>query len=339
MIDSRFYDRLAPLTSSELADLISTPRPDLERSFSGLASLEAAGPNDIAYCADKAHAGALAATRAGMVITLPALVSRAPDTTQCLSTAHPAQAFALAARRLTAPKSSAGAALGVHPEARVEPGALISPGASIGPGAEIGSGTRIAPGAVIGPGVAIGRDSIIGANASIHFALIGDRVTLSAGVVIGESGFGVAAGPAGLMDLPHLGRVVIQDGVSIGANSCVDRGFLGDTVIGEGTKIDNLVQVAHNVRIGRYCVLAAHTGISGSVTIGDGCQLGGRVGIADHVTIGPGVRLAAASGVAGDVPAGETWAGYPARPRWQWLRETVWLSRAAAVKTEKNKGH
>jgi UDP-3-O-[3-hydroxymyristoyl] glucosamine N-acyltransferase len=339
MIDSRFYDGLAPLTSGELADLIKAPRPVEARLFTGVASLEAAGPEDIAYCTDRSHAAALAVSRAGAVILTPDLAARAPTTAQILISAHPAQGFALAANQLISAKTSAGQGAEVHAEAIVEPGAMVSPGASIGPGAEIGAGARIAPGVVIGPGVAVGRGCVIGSNVSIHFALIGDRVTISAGAVIGESGFGVAAGPAGLVDLPHLGRVVIQDGVSIGANSCVDRGFLGDTVIGEGTRIDNLVQIAHNVRIGRFCVLAAQTGISGSVTIGDGCQLGGRVGVADHLTIGAGARLAAASGVAGDVPSGETWAGYPARPRWQWLRETVWLTRAAAVKPDKNKGH
>jgi UDP-3-O-[3-hydroxymyristoyl] glucosamine N-acyltransferase len=339
MIDSRFYDYLAPLTSGELADLIKAPRPVEARRFTGVASLEAAGPDDIAYCADRSHVAALAESRAGAVILAPNLAARAPARAETLISGPPAHGFALAANRLIKARTSAGQARGVHAEAIVEPGAMVSPDASIGPGAEIGTGARIAPGVVVGPGVAVGRGCVIGPNVSIHFALIGDRVTISAGAVIGETGFGVAAGPAGLTDLPHLGRVVIQDGVTIGANSCVDRGFLGDTVIGEGTRIDNLVQIAHNVRIGRFCVLAAQTGISGSVTIGDGCQLGGRVGVADHLTIGAGARLAAASGVAGHVPSGETWAGYPARPRWQWLRETVWLTRAAAVKPDKNKGH
>jgi UDP-3-O-[3-hydroxymyristoyl] glucosamine N-acyltransferase len=175
---------------------------------------------------------------------------------------------------------------------------------------------------------------VVGASASIGVALIGDGVRLAAAVVIGEPGFGVAVGPRGLIDVPQLGRVIIQDNVSIGAHTCVDRGAFDDTVIGENTKIDNLVQIAHNVTIGRNCVIAGHCGLSGSAVLGDGVQLGGRVGLADHVVIGAGARLAAASGVMRDVPAGETWCGAPARPRRQFFREVAWLTRAASRRDE-----
>ena len=217
----------------------------------------------------------------------------------------------------------------MHPSAQLEDGVILGPGAVIGQNAVIGRGTYISAGAVIGPGVTFGRDGYVGANASIGFALIGDKVRVHSGAVIGEPGFGAAAGPDGLVDVPQLGRVIIQDGVTIGSGSCIDRGAWDDTVIGENTKIDNFVQIAHNVVIGRNCLLAAHTGISGSVFVGDGCMFGGRAGVSDHRMIGAGARIAAAAGVMSNVPAGESWGGYPARPMKRWLREIAWLARAA----------
>jgi UDP-3-O-[3-hydroxymyristoyl] glucosamine N-acyltransferase len=200
----------------------------------------------------------------------------------------------------------------------------------VGPGAQIGAGTEIGPNTVVGPGVAVGRDCRISGNVTLGFCLIGDRVQILAGAVIGEAGFGAAAGPKGLVDMPQLGRVIIQDGVTVGANSCIDRGAFEDTVIGENTKIDNLVQIAHNVRIGRNCVMAAQSGIAGSVEVGDGVQFGGRAGVADHLVIGDGARIAAASGLMQNVPPGETWGGLPGRPIRQWMREMAWLTRRAA---------
>jgi len=218
----------------------------------------------------------------------------------------------------------------ISADARLEDGVDLSPGVVIGPGAHVGRGTRIGANTVIGPGVAIGRDCRIGSNVSISFALIGDRVMIYSNTAIGEAGFGATLGPKGIIDIPQLGRVLIQDGVTLGANVAVDRGAYDDTTIGENTKIDNLVHIGHNVRIGRNCVLAAFVGISGSVTIGDGARFGGRAGIADHVTIGDGAQIGGAAGVLKDIPAGEIWSGYPAQPLRKWLREVNWLSKAAA---------
>ena len=197
----------------------------------------------------------------------------------------------------------------------------------IGPDVRIGRGTRIDPNAVIGPGVSIGRDCIIGPNSSVTFALIGDRVQIYSARGIGEAGFGATGGEAGLVDVPQLGRVIIQDGVTLGANSCVDRGAWEDTVVGENSKLDNMTHIGHNAVLGRNCVMAAYSGLSGTVKVGDGVAMGGRVGIADHVNIGAGAQIGAGAGVFRDIPAGETWGGYPALPMKAWLRQTAWLSR------------
>ena len=243
--------------------------------------------------------------------------------------ASPPAAYAIAADRLHRPRRHEAGAPTVHPSAELEDGVMLGPGAVVGQGVTIGRGCYISPGAVIGPGVAIGPGGYIGANACVGFALIGARARIHAGAVIGEPGFGAAAGAGGLVDIPQLGRVIVHDGVTIGSGSCVDRGAWDDTVIGENTKIDNFVQIAHNVVIGRDCLLAAHTGISGSAVVGDGCMFGGRAGVTDHVTIGAGARIAAAAGVMKDVPPGESWGGSPARPLGRWMRETAWLARAA----------
>ena len=224
----------------------------------------------------------------------------------------------------------------IDPTAVLEPGVAVGPGVVIGPGARIGSGTHLGPGAVIGPGVSVGRNCRIGPRAVVGFALLGDNVALHAGSVIGEAGFGAAGGPNGVVDVPQMGRVILQDNVTIGANSCVDRGAYEDTVVGENTKVDNLVHIAHNTKVGRNCVMAAYVGISGSVTIGDGVAFGGRAGVADHVTIGDGASLGGGCSVIKDVPAGEVWSGYPGRPLREFLRETAWVARAASRKGTKS---
>ena len=332
MPDPRFFEPLGPVPLGELARLAGATLADAgagDRSIRAVAPLGSAASDEVAFFADKRYAAALDSTGAGACFVAEGLAHRLPGGCAALLTSEPQAAWARAAGRLHRLRDFDPEAPAVDPTAKLEADVRLAAGVVVGADAEIGAGTTVAPGAVIGPGVAIGRHCRIGPRAVILCSLLGDRVSVLAGAVIGEAGFGVAAGRSGPVDAPQLGRVILQDGVTVGANTCIDRGAFDDTVVGENTKIDNLVQVAHNVRLGRNCILAAHTGISGSVTVGDGVMFGGRAGVGDHVDIGAGARIGAAAGVMKSVPAGETWGGSPARPVKQWLRETAWLIRAA----------
>ncbi|MBU1325598.1 MAG: UDP-3-O-(3-hydroxymyristoyl)glucosamine N-acyltransferase [Alphaproteobacteria bacterium] len=330
MPDPRFFESLPPRSVQELADLVGGEvLRGGDRMMSGVAPLASADGGSIAFLSDRKLKTALAQTRAGAVFVRPDAVEDAPVDAAVVVTRTPHAAWSRAAEALIRPR----AFRVVDPETAAEDGAVdFGPGVVVGEGARIGRGTRIGPNTVIGPGVQIGRDCVIGANVSLVFALIGDQVKLSSGVRIGEAGFGAAVSADGPVDVPQLGRAVLQDRVTIGANSCVDRGAFDDTVVGEGTKIDNLVMIAHNCVVGRNCLMAAFTGISGSVTVGDGAVFGGRAGVGDHITIGEGARIAAGAGILKDVPPGETWSGYPAKPLRESLREAVWLAKQASGK-------
>jgi UDP-3-O-[3-hydroxymyristoyl] glucosamine N-acyltransferase len=209
----------------------------------------------------------------------------------------------------------------------------VDPGAVIGPNAEVGSGTVVGAHAVVGPHCRIGRDCSIGPSVSIQNAFIGNRVILHPGARIGQDGFGFDMSPRGHLKVPQVGRVIIQDDVEIGANTTIDRGASRDTVIGEGTKIDNLVQIAHNVVIGRHCVIVGQVGISGSTTLEDFVVVGGQAGTAGHVRIGLGAQVAARSGVMTDIPPKGRWGGTPAQPIRDWHRTTVALKQLATRRT------
>jgi UDP-3-O-[3-hydroxymyristoyl] glucosamine N-acyltransferase len=224
----------------------------------------------------------------------------------------------------------------VAPSAKIGSGTVVAPGAQIGVHVEIGRNCIIGQGAIIGRGVQIGHDVVIGPHVSISHALIGDHVSIFAGSRIGQDGFGFVGGATGHFKIPQLGRVIIQDNVEIGANCCIDRGALADTVIGEGTKIDNLVQIGHNTHVGRHCILAALVGLSGSIEVGDFVVMGGQVGVADHVTIGSGAQIAGKAGVTGNLAGGQVYGGFPAKPVGQWRREMGAIALLAKGKLRTN---
>lgn len=330
MPDPRFFDSLPALSVAELAERVGGEMMrGGDRQVSAVAPLGTAGIGDVAFMGGRKFLLALGLTRAGCVILPAAALEAAPADAAIIVTDEPQAAWARASTALhrAIPLSDADRNLAAEDDTVV-----FEPGAVVGPGARIGRGTRIGANTVIGPGVQIGRDCVIGFNVSVGFALIGDRVRLLSGVRIGEAGFGAARSKAGPVDVPQLGRVILQDGVTVGANSCIDRGAYEDTVVGENTKIDNLVMIAHNCVIGRNCLLAAHTGISGSCIVGDNVIFGGQAGIGDHIRIGEGARVAGGAGVLADIPPGETWSGYPAKPLRQSLREAIWLAKQASAR-------
>ena len=332
MTEPVFFQAATGLTAQEIAALTGATlpaRPSAERRISGIAPLDRAGPTDLSFLQSPKHEAQFAATHAGICLVTRRFADLAPPHTIALVTAAPYRAFVTVAQKLfpqaLRPSSlfeARGVAAGalVHPTARLEDGVTIDPGAVIGPRAEIGAGTVIGPTAVIGPDVRIGRDCAIGAGVTISHALIGDRVIVYPGARIGQDGFGHLPGPKGHDKVPQIGRVIIQDRAEIGANATIDRGAIRDTVIGEGSKIDNLVQIAHNVEIGRHCLLAGQTGISGSSSVGDFVMMGGQVGIADNLRIGDRAMVGASSGVGRDIPAGERYIGTPAEPVRDFMR-------------------
>ena len=306
MSEPVFQARGEGLTLEAIATLVGAAMPAASmcgRRIVNVAPLDIAGPTDLTFFDRERFAAAAAKTHAGACLTTAALAGRLSAPVAALIVAEPFHGFVAVARKLfpqvLRPSSlyevNGVTGAHVHPQARLEDGVSVDPGAVIGPRAEIGAGTMIGAGAVIGAEVRVGRDCAIGANAVISHALIGDRVIIHPGCKIGQDGFGFVMSGRGHLKIPQVGRVIIQDEVEIGAGTTIDRGAIRDTVIGEGTKIDNLVQIGHNVRIGRHCVLVAQTGISGSATMEDFVVLGARAGVNNQVTVGEGAQIAATS--------------------------------------------
>ncbi len=333
MPDRRFFAHAGPFSLSELAELcgVACDPADAGRSIARATPLSAADGECVAFFADKRYLEELKATSAAAVFVPAAFADMVPAGTAALVTPTPQALWSKCAERLH-PVHTLDNSANLHPSAVLDENVYLGPNVVVGADVRIGRGTRISANSVIGPGVQIGRDCDIGANIYIGFALIGDRVRIASGSVIGEAGFGVAGSATGAVDVPQLGRVILQDGVTVGANCAIDRGAFSDTVVGENSKLDNFVQIAHNVTLGRNCAVAAHVGISGSTKVGDGVQFGGQAGIAPHLTIGDGAAVAGQAGVMKDIPAGETVAGFPAQPIRQWLREAAWLSKQSKAR-------
>ncbi len=328
----RFFSNTGPHPVAMLATLVGCDAPSADLMLAGLSSLEAAGPDRIAFIGDTRHATLLERTRAGAVLVTRELAGRVPTTTLALVAGDPVAAWAQVAA-LFHPMPAV--TPGIHPSAVVEAGAAVDAGAQvcahavIEAGAEIGPGCRIGPGAVIGAGVVLGPDCRIGPHASISHAWLGARVYVYPGARIGQEGFGFSIAAQGFVTSPQLAGVVVGDDVEIGANAAVDRGALRHTVIGAGTRIDNLVQVAHNVRIGRHCAIAAQVGISGSAEIDDFVVIGGQAGVADHMHIGARARVGAQSGVMSEIAPGAVVVSSPARPVRDVFREIAMVKRLA----------
>jgi UDP-3-O-[3-hydroxymyristoyl] glucosamine N-acyltransferase len=280
----------------------------------GAAGIESAGPGDLTFAHKKEFEPLLASTQAAAVLVRPGVECPVPS----LRAEDPYAVFARVLHRFLTPQERLFPP-GIHPTAVIDPTARVAADVAIGPYCYVGPGTRVGKGTALGalvvlaPDVEVGQDCLLHHHVTVREAcILGNGVVLHPGVVIGSDGFGYLPGQTGLEKVPQVGRVVVEDAVEIGANSCIDRATTGQTVIGAGTKIDNLVQVAHNVQIGPHCAISAQTGISGSCQVGQGVIMGGQVGLADHVRVCDGAKIGAKSGIFREIPAGQTVFGYPA---------------------------
>ncbi|HYZ31002.1 MAG TPA: UDP-3-O-(3-hydroxymyristoyl)glucosamine N-acyltransferase [Crenalkalicoccus sp.] len=330
--DPRFFGTAAPRRLAEIAAAAGgRSTGDPERCFAGVAALQSAGAQEVSFLDNRRYLDALRATRAGAVVLAPALAEAVPEGCVAILTEQPYLGFARVAALFHPPPP---AIPGRHPSAVVAEDAEIGEGCEIGPHAVIGAGARLGPGcvigshAVVGPGVELGAFCRLHAHASISHTVAGDRVVLHPGARVGQEGFGFAPTPDGRYEtMPQLGIVRLGDGVEIGANACVDRGSQGDTVLGPGTRLDNLVQIGHNVRTGRGCVVVSQAGISGSTTLGDFVMVAAQAGLIGHLQVGDKARIGAQAGVISDVPAGTDILGSPAWPVREFWRAIARLRR------------
>jgi UDP-3-O-[3-hydroxymyristoyl] glucosamine N-acyltransferase len=349
MIPSEFFPPHEGMRLAEFAgslDLRLADPATANRIVRSVSPIYRGVEGDVCYILSRKNRAELGTCRASAIICSEEMAPLIPDHIAILLSKNPHLAFARAGALLHpsamkpadyVPDAGISPLAIVHADARLEDGVSVEPYAVIGQHASIGAGSRIATGAIIGAHVKIGRDCSIGAQASILCSYVGNNVIIHNGARIGQDGFGYAPGPAGFEKIVQIGRVIIQDRVEIGANTTIDRGAMDDTIIGEGTKIDNSVMIGHNVQIGRHCGIVAGVGIAGSTRIGNGVLIGGKVGIAGHITIGDGAQLAGMTGVATDLPAGGKYGGIPARPMKDFLRDSVEMMAKSELNRRKGK--
>ncbi len=337
MADSRFFTNYGAFTIADIIEWSGCSGEDfsadiLQRKIKDVAPLDRATAEHISFFDNAKYLEQFISSKAGACFVKPKYANKAPEHMIALISDDPYRCYALTAQKFYPRKS---------PTTTIAPSAIIAETARIDDSCRIEAGVVIEDNVVIGPnsiicansvihaGVTIGDNCQIGACSTISHALIGNRVIMHRGVHIGQDGFGFALGRSGHIKVPQLGRVIIEDDVEIGSGTCIDRGTGPDTIIGAGSKIDNLVQIGHNVQIGRGAIIVAQVGIAGSSRIGDGAALGGQVGVAGHIKIGAGAKIAAQSGLMDDVPAGANMGGSPAVPIKDWHRQTIAIAKLA----------
>lgn len=338
MADHRFYSVAGPFSLqdiTEIAEVKISDNADTQTFFSDVQPLTSADINHISFLDNNLYIEQFINTQAGACIVHPEHADKAPRGITLLLTKNPYRAYALIASAFYPTASLLNIKKNnkmIDETTVIGKNCEIALGVVIGKNAIIGDNSKIDSNTVIGPSVQIGQDCLIGPNVSVFYSLVGNKVSISAGAKIGNDGFGFVPGSDNHIKVPQLGRVLIEDNVEIGSNSTIDRGSGPDTVIGAGTKIDNLVHIAHNVKVGRNCLIVGQVGISGSTEIGNFVVIGGQAGIAGHLHIGDGVKIAAKSGVTGNIKAGVTVGGFPARPIKEWLRGIAKLRRISLKK-------
>ncbi len=341
MADSRFFHRAAPLRLDEIAALTHIKLVDAGHTplpiITDVCPLDRATASDISFLDNVKYVETFTNSKAGACFVRSRFAHQAPAGMSVLITEDPYRCFAIISqyfypsRPLT---TGISARANIDASAKIGANCTIEAGAFIGEACEIGDGCYIGANASVHNGVIIGKNTSIGSSSTLSHCILGNNIIIHRGVHIGQDGFGFALGRDGHLKVPQLGRVVIEDHVEIGSGTCIDRGTGPDTFIGAGTKIDNLVQIGHNVHIGRLCIIVAQAGVSGSTRIGDGVMIGGQTGIAGHLKIGNGVKIVGKSGVMVDIAAGETHGGTPSVPVKNWHRQTIALAKLAAKKGE-----